>query len=174
MAEESILSSEVKSREHLRVFDELAAYRFQIMEVEKLLVYMIDTVDVDALPSLAEQFNLLGFNGWNSAQTIDDKRALIKKAIELHRYSGTPFAIRRALESVGCFDVEIEEGVGPIYDGFFIHDGTITYGEGNWATFRVAVDPGARTIDDVATAELTSLINAWKNARSKLVGLIYK
>jgi phage tail P2-like protein len=173
MAEESILSSEVRSHEHLRVFDELAAYRFQIMETEKILVYMIDTVDVDALPHLADQFNLLGFNGWNSAKTIDDKRALIKKAVELHRFAGTPFAIRRALESVGCSDVEIEEGVGPVYDGFFKHDATITYGTGNWATFRVRLNPGERGTTDADTAELVGLINAWKPARCKLVGLIY-
>jgi P2-related tail formation protein len=173
MAEESILSSEIRAKDHLRIFDELAQYRFSILQIEKILVYMVDTVDVDALPYLADQFNLLGLNGWNSANTIADRRALIKRAIELQRYAGTPFAIRRALQSVGCTDVQFEEGVGPVYDGYFMHDGTITYGDGNWATFRVTVDPGAREVTQAATDELVALINAWKNARSKLVGLNY-
>lgn len=173
MAEESILSSEIRAKEHLRIFDELAEYRFSILQIEKLLVYMVDTVDVDALPYLADQFNLLGLNGWNSTTTTEDRRALIKRAIELHRYAGTPFAIRRALESVGCTSVTFEEGVGPLYDGYFLYDGTITYGDGNWATFRVSLDPGVRPTTPEATAELVALINAWKNARSKLVGLDY-
>lgn len=173
--EESVLSSEVRAREHLKVFDDLAAYRFASVELEKILVYAIDTVDADALPFLAKQFNVLGLRGWNSAKTEQDKRDLIKRAVELHRFAGTPYAIRRALQSVGYADIQFEEGVGPLYDGYFLYDGTITYGAGNWATFRATVDLGeGKGINSVDTPELIGLINTWKNARSKLVGLYYK
>lgn len=173
--EESVLSSEIRSKEHLRAFDDLAAFRFAAIELEKILVYAIDTVDADALPFLAEQFNVLGLRGWNSAKTEQDKRDLIKRAVELHRFAGTPYAIRRALQSVGYADIQFEEGVGPLYDGYFLYDGTITYGAGNWATFRATVDLGeGKGINSVDTPELIGLINTWKNARSKLVGLYYK
>lgn len=173
---DSVLSSEAKSKEHIRAFDDLAAARLDALETEKELVYMIDTVDADALPFLADQFNLLGLKGWNSAKTEQDKRDLIKRAIELNRYAGTTYSVRRALQAVGYAGVVLTEGGdGVHYDGFFDFDGSLSYGAGNWATFRATADLGeSKGINDVDTEELIGLINTWKNARSKLVGLAYQ
>jgi phage tail P2-like protein len=172
--EDSVLSSEVKSQDYLRIFDEMAALRFASIELEKILIYMFDTVDVKALSFLAEQFDLLGIKGWNAAVTEQQKRDLLKQAIELHRYKGTIYAIRRAVQSVGYYDIIIVEGAEPTYDGEFNYDGFINYGGGNWANFRVTLDIGnSKGINTVETAEAIALINEYKNARSKLVSVAY-
>ena len=67
-------------------------------EINKLLVYLIDNVPEDALDFLAWQFHV---EGYELATTVEQKRALIKNSIELHRYKGTRYAILKALESLG-------------------------------------------------------------------------
>ncbi len=172
--EDSVLSSEVKSQDYLRVFDEMAALRFAAIELEKILIYMFDTVDVKALSFLAEQFDLLGIKGWNAAVTEQQKRDLLKQAIELHRYKGTVYAIRRAIQGVGYYDITIIEGGGNMYNGAFLYNGLITYGGGNWATFRVILDIGdSKGINTIETNEAIALINEYKNARSKLILVEY-
>jgi P2-related tail formation protein len=169
-----VLASGIE-KEHLKIWDELFAVRFAALEVEKLLIYHIDTVDAKALPFLAEQFNVTGLKGWNAAKTEQDRRNLIKRAIELKRYQGTPFAIIRAMKSVGYLDAEVLEGTVALYNGLFRHDGNITHGGGSWAQFAVIVDIGeSKGIGTVETNEAIDLINVYKNARSKLMGIGYK
>lgn len=171
----SVLSSEIVSKDHLRAFDEMVEARFTALELEKILIYMIDTVDAKALPFLAAQFNVLGLRGWNFAKTEKDQRDLIKRAVELQRYAGTGYSIRRALQAVGYAGITFEEGVGAVYDGYFLHDGAITYGGGAWALFRATVDLGeSKGINAVDTPELIGLINTYKPQRSRLVGVFYE
>lgn len=176
MADESVLSSEIKSKEHLRIFDDLASIRFAALELEKILIYILDTVDEKALPILADQFDLLGNKGWTLAKTTQEQRDLIKRAIELHRYKGTPYAIKRAVQSVGYYGITlIEGGSGAQYNGEFKYNGFITYGGGNWATFRAILDIGeSKGINDIETPQALALIEEYKNVRSKLISLGYK
>lgn len=104
------------------------------------------------------------------------QRDLIKSAIELHRYKGTPWSIKEALRRVGFGGAEIIEGVGRYRNGTFFRNGTVTYsGEGNWANFRVIFDLGnAKGINAQQTADLLALIDEYKNARSKLVDLAWR
>jgi len=67
-------------------------------DLSKLLVYLIDQVEESALPFLAWQFHI---EGYEKAQTIQEKRNLIKSAIELHRYKGTLFGIKTACTLAG-------------------------------------------------------------------------
>lgn len=55
-------------------------------------------VDASALPALAEQFHVQGLEGWLFTTDEREKRELIKQAIELHKYKGTIWAVRRVLE----------------------------------------------------------------------------
>lgn len=104
------------------------------------------------------------------------QRELIKSAIELHRFKGTPWSIKEALRRVGFGGAEIIEGVGQFYDGTFYHNGAVTYsGASNWACFRVVFDLGnIKGINAQQTADLQALIAEYKNARSKLVDLAFK
>lgn len=169
------LASSLDGKEHLKAWEELFEFRFATVELEKLLIMMIDTVDSKALPFLADQFDLLGYKGWNLAKTDLDRRNLIKRAIELKRYQGTDYAIRRAVQSVGYYDAEIIPRPAALYNGKFKHNGLITYGSGHWATIAVILDIGeSKGIGANETNEAIELINEYKNARTKLLYVDYK
>ena len=126
------------------VFSQTAEQLFRDVDLSPAMVYLVDTVNANALPFLAAQFDVEGFKGWNLATTDTQKRDLIKSAIELKRKRGTPFAIKRALASIGFTNVEIQEGIqvglGPFnYDGEYNYDGTIMHGGFSWASFRVII-----------------------------------
>ena len=166
----NILASSISNRDHLAVFDRLAKARFDMIEIEALLVYIIDTVPASALQALAEQFDVMGYKGWSLVNNDADRRMLIKKAIELHRYKGTPWAIKEALKSVGYAGAIIQEHVGAIYDGQYDYDSEISYGAANWAKFSVKLDIGddkGITADQLTT--IVALINEYKNVRSHLI-----
>lgn len=172
---DNILASGISQKEHLSVFDKIASQRFSALEIEKVLVYVIDTVDADALYWLAEQFDLLGYKGWKLAKTEADKRALIKRAILLHRYKGTPYAIKEALKSIGFDNTVIQEHVNYLYDSSIDHTGANTYGGDEWATFRVIFDLGNdKGISSEQTADLLALVDEYKNVRSHLLGFSWK
>lgn len=172
----NILASGISSVEHLAAFDAMVEERLANLDVEAVLIYLIDTVDASALPSLAAQFDVLGYKGFGLAQTEQEKRNIIKRAIELHRFKGTPWSIKEALKAIGYYDAIIQERlVNPIYyDGTFLHNGSQIYGPGHWADFRVIIDLGN---DMGVTAQTSSdavqLILEYKNVRSRLRDLSY-
>lgn len=172
---DNILASGIATKDHLSVFDKLASLRFAALEIEKVLIYVIDRVDADALLPLAEQFDLLGYRGWKLAKTEQEKRDLIKRAVELHRYKGTPYGIKEALKSIGFENTIIQERIGNLHDGTALHNGAINHGTGNWATFRVIFDLGNdKGISSAQTADLLALIDEYKNVRSHLLGFHWK
>lgn len=141
---------------HIVAFDLLMKQRLDAMQLDAVLIYMIDTVDESALYSLATQFDVLGYNGWKLADTEEKKRSLIKKAIELHRYKGTIWAIKEALQSVGYPDATITEHVT------------------HWAGFTIQLNIGDQPVNADQIDEAVSMINAYKNVRSHLMGLEFK
>jgi P2-related tail formation protein len=172
----NILATGISNIPHLKVFDQIAEERLAELDLSVLLIYMIDTVNADALPILAEQFDVLGYKGWRFVEeNVEQQRELIKSAIELHRYKGTPWSIKEALRKIGFGGAEIVEGVGQFYDGTFYHNAAVTYsGLSNWACFRVIFDLGnVKGINATQTTDLIALINEYKNARSKLVDLAF-
>lgn len=159
-----ILADSVVDIPHIKAFDLMWAQRLSAIEVDQLLVYIIDTVTPTALPYLAEQFDVSGEKGWRLATTDAQRRALIKQAIELKRYIGTVWTIKEAMKSLGFADAVLDEGVDtgdPDTD---------------WARFRILVDLGNdRGLPDPSgAAELTALINYYKNVRSLLMDISYQ
>lgn len=173
----NILASSISNVPHLAAFDEMAEARMAAINAEAVLVYLIDIVNVNALPFLASQFDVLGHRGYAFAQTEEDKREVIKKAIELHRYKGTPWSVKEALKAIGYYDAVIQERLTSViyYDGEHFYSGGYHYGPGHWAEFRVIVDLGNDSgIDDQAAAEAVILINEYKPTRSRLVDVSYQ
>lgn len=167
---DNILASGISTYDHLAVFDKIAKARIDMIEIESLLVYIIDTVPSSALQTIAEQFNVMGYKGLSLTTSDSEKRSLIKKAIELHRYKGTPWAIKEALKSVGYAGATIQEHVGINYDGQYNYDGEVSYGTSNWAKFAVQLDLGGNkgiSSDQITT--IVALINEYKNVRSHLI-----
>ncbi|MDK9603502.1 phage tail protein I [Lelliottia wanjuensis] len=130
----------------------LAAERFAQLDLTVLLVDLVDLVHASALPSLAEQFHVQGLEGWLFAQDERQKRKLIKQAIELHRYRGTPWAVRqvlRILELEGDISEWFEYGGKPYF-------------------FRMDVTIKARGLGEDEFNALVTMIHEYKNVRSKL------
>lgn len=174
----NILASGVRNVDHINVFDKMAADRFANLNIEAVLIYLIDLVDADALPSLGLQFDVMGYKGWLLASTEAEKRDLIKKAIELHRRKGTPWAVKEAIKRFGFPDVVVEERLTDLvnlYDGTTSYDGTTVYGgDYHWAYFRVLIDING-TLTDITTVQIDTiiaLINEYKNVRSWLHTLV--
>jgi len=171
---DSVLPDILRKEDHIRILDEMAAERIEDLDLSVILVYLIDNAPAEALPALAVQFNVLGYKGWKFATTDAMKRDLLKKAIEIHRYKGTPWSIEEALKTIGVTGtIGIQEGIYYFYDGFKIHDGTITYGGNGWAIFRVLIS--AVNLTNFNVDDLKKIILEYKNVRSHLedVSLAY-
>lgn len=159
---ENVLADSIAGVPHLAAFDAMANARMNAVEIENLLIYVIDTVSVSALPILANQFDVEGFQGYGLATTEFQKREVIKKAIELKRYMGTVYSIKQAMLSVGYTGADIVEGIdmgNPLID---------------WARFSVHSELGDTVgVDGVSQSYLAKLIRQYKNVRSYLEGISY-
>ncbi|NYT80869.1 phage tail protein [Alcaligenaceae bacterium] len=107
------------------------------LDLEKILVYLIDIAPDAVLPHLADQLSMTDELSWPMAVTPEMQRRVIKSSIELHRYKGTPWAIKRALGEIGYPVVHIIEyddyitewrvAGGLFLDGTWSLDGSQTF-----------------------------------------------
>ncbi|MEN3809807.1 phage tail protein I [Chromobacterium piscinae] len=93
--------------ERMRTLAALSA-RISAVELSPLLVYLVDQVSSSALPVLAEQFHMQGDEGWLLAADDEQRRQLLKRAIEWHRYKGTRWALEEIFRVLGI-NVELVE-----------------------------------------------------------------
>ena len=160
---ENILADSIAGISHLAAFDAMVASRMNTIELESLLVYVIDTVSASALPTLARQFDVEGFVGYGVATTDEQRREIIKRAIELKRYMGTVYAIREAMRICGYTEAILTEGIDlgdPLID---------------WARFSIDSEIGDTVgIDGISQTNLANLIREYKNVRSYLEGITYR
>ena len=127
--------------------------RLSALPVSVPIVNLFDRVDASALASLAEQFHVMGDEGWNLAGTESARRALLKRAIELHRHKGTPWAVRTALETALPTEASIKEWFAYGGDPFF---------------FRARLDVSELGMDESGMTSAVRLILDYKNVRSWL------
>lgn len=126
--------------------------RLGTLDLTPILIYLIDNVKIDALPHLADQFHITGNEGWIFSKTEEEKRALIKNAIQIHKYKGTKFSLEKVLEALNLN--------GRIAEWF-------DYG-GNPYHFKVILDLFNRGFDETTEQQLFDLINETKNVRSTM------
>ncbi len=127
-------------------FDTVLSEIFQ--KIPNVLIYSrIDTLSEEVIDLLAWQFHI---EGYELAETEEEKRALVKKAIELHRYKGTRWAIKKVFEVLGI-NAEIQEW--------------FEYG-GEPYKFKVLLKSVVQ--DEDTYRKLIELINEYKNTRSWL------
>jgi len=159
---ENILADSIAGIPHLAAFDAMANARLSVVEVENLLVYVIDSVQASALPTLARQFDVEGFRGYGLATTDEQRRSIIKQAIELKRYMGTVWAIKQAMQAVGYTDAVLVEGIDtgdPDTD---------------WARFKIESVLGDTVgVEGTSQTDLAKLVREYKPARSFLEGISY-
>ncbi|WP_456463502.1 phage tail protein I [Persephonella sp.] len=122
-------------------------------EIINVLIYpRIDELDEQVLDLLAWQFHI---EGYELAANITEKRNLIKKAIELHRYKGTRYAIEQVLKALdleGQINEWFEYGGQPYY-------------------FKVDINLKYQGLQSDTYDKLLNLIEEYKNLRSKLEAL---
>jgi phage tail P2-like protein len=144
----------------------MLAGRLQQLDLTPLLVYLMDMTETSALPWLAEQLLLTGDNGWHLAESDDARRAMLKNAIELHRYKGTPWAVREVIRRLGFGEVELSEGEAALGE-------TLTRAwpaECRWALYRVVLK---QIITNDQAALLRQTLAAFAPARCELAALDY-
>lgn len=155
-------------------YDATAERRWRNFDVSLLLFSNFATVSPVLLPVYAEQYGVAQFvNG--EAQT----RAFLRRVIALYQKKGTAWAMREALAAVGYPNARIiESGSGAAaakYNGEFKYDGTVQYGGGDWATFRVVIPLGGKPSPPATTVTLlTNIINEFKPARCRLINLTFQ
>ena len=118
-----------------------------------LILSRIDELPEPILDLLAWQFHI---EGWELASSVEEKRNLIKSAIELHRHKGTRWAIKKVLEALNLS--------GDIKEWF-------EYG-GEPYKFKVDLGIQDREITPELRDKLIQLINEYKNERSWLEEII--
>lgn len=155
----NILASGISNVPHLAAFDQVAEKMFSEIDFQKLLVYIIDTVDASAIPALAEQFDVLGFKGMRLATTEAQQREVIKKAIELKRFKGTVWAVKEALRAIGYPSAVLTENAGA--------------GENGWAEFQIDLDGGNNMISASTIDDILKNVEEYKNTRSHLIGVSF-
>lgn len=128
--------------------------QWQAIDLTKLLIYWLDSVDVSALPHLAKQFHVLGLEGWDYTATEAEKRDLLQRAVELHRYKGTLWGVRQGIRQIHP-NVDIEE--------WFNYNGEPYY-------FRIRYNNRDVRLTIAQALKLFYVIESLKSLRSKLEG----
>lgn len=116
--------------------------RFDLIDMPRLMPRLVDLVAPEHLPLLAESTSILGADGYWLAELDGARRNLIKGAYELHRYKGTPWAMREIVRRLGFGEVTIIEGLnGKKHNGAIKRDGTYSHGHpSHWAHYRVIMN----------------------------------
>lgn len=146
MADESLIPiNDINAQAFNELFERLGT-----LDLTPLLIYLVDEVESSALPHLAEQFHILGNEGWLFTSSDTEQRELIKRAVQIHRYKGTKFALEKVLEALNL-NGKITE--------WFQYSGLPYY-------FKVIIDLQNRSFDSTTEKQLFDLIEETKNVRS--------
>lgn len=137
--------------ENAKVFNELFD-KFGTLELTPLLIYLIDNVEPSALPHLAEQFHIMGFEGWLFGLSDKEKRNLIKNAVKIHKYKGTKFAIVKIFETLNI-EGQVSE--------WFEYNGRPFY-------FKIKILLKDRAYNAATFENLKKMVEEYKNMRSIL------
>lgn len=113
--------------------------RLNRLDKSQIMTSFVDLVPTEFLELLAEKWSVTGYDGWLLAESEDAKRKLIKRAVELHRYKGTTWAMREIIRQLGFGEVEIIEGLhNQNYQGNIQYNGIFTYHDPcKWAHYVV-------------------------------------
>ena len=147
--------------------------RLNDIEAVKLMPRLIELVAPEHLELLAESRSVLGSDGYWLAESDQARRKLIKGAYQLHRYKGTPWAIREIVRRLGFGEVKIIEGLSnKKHNGEIHRDGSYTHGHTDrWAHYRIIM---TNTITTDQAALLRRTLRAFAPARCVLAALDYQ
>ena len=177
--------------------NELLNENMQRLDLNPILVYLVDLVPPSLLPIIAEQFSMLEEATWPVARSDDDRRVLIKTAIMLHRYKGTPWAVKQALATIGYPVLELVEqktyqaewiaAGGKTLDGTWLLDGSVSLtppetginGQvmkrmalNHWAQYAIRLNASEGDWSREQQKRIRKVAEAYAPTRDELVGII--
>lgn len=85
--------------------------KLDLSEKRQIMTNLVELLDDKWIEILAEKWSVTGYDGLFVAENDGSKRQLVRNAVKLHRYKGTPWAIRDVLRQLGFGEVEIDEGL---------------------------------------------------------------
>lgn len=147
--------------------------RLNSLDKSQIMTGLVDLVPAEFLALLAEKWSVTGYDGWLIAESDEAKRKLIKRAVELHRYKGTPWAMREIIRQLGFGEVDIIEGLfDKRHDGSFTRDGTYFHGDrSKWTHYRVILQ---KAITNDQADLLRKTLRVFAPARCVLASLDYR
>lgn len=147
--------------------------RLADIDTARLMPRLIDLVAPEHLPLLAQSHSIDGVDGYWLAESDTARRRLIRGAYELHRYKGTPWAIREIVRRLGFGSVRIIEGLNnKQHNGQILRDGRFYHGAADkWAYYRIIL---TSPISNDQAALLRKTLAAFAPARCVLASLDYQ
>lgn len=133
--------------------------RLDGLDKSQIVTSIIELVDDKCIELLAEKWSVTGYDGYLLENNIKSKRSLISAAIELHKYKGTPWAIKQICIKLGLGKVAIEENLSVPDDV-----------ENEWAYYRILLN-GIVTLAE--GKDIRKYVQAFAPARSELESLDY-
>lgn len=142
------------------------------IDTVKLMPRLVGLVAPAHLGLLADSRSILGVDGYWLAESDQARRRLIKGAYELHRYKGTPWAIREIVRRLGFGEVQIIESLGnKAHNGSIRRDGIYAHGHSDrWAHYRIRMN---QPVTNDQAALLRQTLQAFAPARCVLAALDY-
>ena len=135
--------------------------------LERLKILDLDNATEEMLDAFAVSYN---FAGYEYCTNLAKKRAFAKEGVELKRYSGTPYAVKRALELIGFTNVIIHENSSiptPTLNGLYKLDGSLNLrGSTLYEGYYFEVSADNMTANGVEKAR--KVIYAYKNPEAYL------
>ena len=139
------------------------------LENSKVMTTLVELIDDDFISLLAEKWSVTGYDGAFITDSDNSKRSLIRVAIELHRYKGTPWSIREVCRRLGFGDIEIDEGLkARAYNHKFVQ--TIPLSD-KWAYYAIRLN---QPITNDQAQQLRKILRNFAPARCTLAVLDYK
>lgn len=147
--------------------------RLDLLDTPKLMPRLVELVAPEHLELLAESRSILNEDGYWLAESDQARRRLIKGAHELHRYKGTPWAIREIVRRLGFGEITILEGMSnKRHSGEIKRDGTYVYGRRDrWAYYRIFMN---HPITNEQAALLRKTLHSFIPARCVLAAIDYR
>lgn len=163
----------IASSERMTAWADLIHVKYESMPLEMIFKNLIDTVPALLLPWHADEYSLTGLDGWNLATSNYQKRELIKSAVELHAYKGTPWSIREIVRRLGFGEIDIITGLNHLYfDGTANYDGKYFYGDSDkWSYYRVILNTA---ITNREALVLKQVLRYFAPAHCTLIALDYR
>jgi len=155
--------------EHIEAFIKVLREELELVDRADLQIFSFETVDARLLDYLADQFDMLGFNGWVLADTEEYKRELLKNAFRLHSLQGTRAGIIEVLKRLGFTNVQITEG----WENF--DDGSDEPDVNPWAHMKIEYElADSRELTALIAQNLNGLVETYKRASIKVVSSSYR